>query len=368
MRELLILQSFYCCKSQSDIVNLVKIQPNPHFFFKTFLELGVSNMTTILAFDSRAIEVLLNPDNEIYFDDKSPIIYKMKMTKKNRVNKYYYNSAIDIALKNNQVKAGSLMLDYIVKYQNNFVSCYLFKSNFSKLIEMGLPLHDLLDSSVFTIHLNFDGWPDNHTDDSKMIKHYNGSYFHLRQSYSDIFPDLEPMDQSQENQKDQKKRKRKSNRVYKIKYTINMLPSLGEHIVIEKDPKTGKKQKKWINKDLSLLELFSYSEELEVFETDTVKDMIYFKWDTYCRRFHTVGCIMHLFNCVMVNIYVLEAYIIVEHQEQSKQFNAYLIAGMVYPTIYEIVQLFMLGMPYFDSGWNIIDILNILAMLLNIIF
>ena len=39
---------------------------------------------------------------------------------------HYITNAIDNALNNNQVKAVNLLLDYIVKYQNNFVSSYLF--------------------------------------------------------------------------------------------------------------------------------------------------------------------------------------------------------------------------------------------------
>ena len=59
LRELLILQSLYICSTQSDIVNLVKLQPNPTFFYKTFLELDCSNVASMLAFDSRAVQYLL---------------------------------------------------------------------------------------------------------------------------------------------------------------------------------------------------------------------------------------------------------------------------------------------------------------------
>lgn len=72
------------------------------------------------------MEYLLGSQNESLYDPKFPIIYKTKIPKKNNKNKYYYNSAIDNALKNNQVKAVILILDYIIKYQNNYVSSYLF--------------------------------------------------------------------------------------------------------------------------------------------------------------------------------------------------------------------------------------------------
>jgi len=63
LRELMILMSFYICKTQSDIVTLVKSQPNPRFFYKSFLELDGANMVSILAFDSGSMEHLLSDDN-----------------------------------------------------------------------------------------------------------------------------------------------------------------------------------------------------------------------------------------------------------------------------------------------------------------
>ena len=75
----MILQSFYLCKTQQDIVDLVKLQPNPTFFYKTFLELNCSNVASMLAFDSRAIAYLLQDDYEQYFSAEFPIIYKNKV-------------------------------------------------------------------------------------------------------------------------------------------------------------------------------------------------------------------------------------------------------------------------------------------------
>ena len=100
LRELLILQSFYVSKTTSDIINLIKMQPDPRFFYKTFLELGGSNFCSILSFDSLSMKSLLDEKNDKYFSEEYPIIYKNKMLKKDGKT-YYYLNAIDIALKNN---------------------------------------------------------------------------------------------------------------------------------------------------------------------------------------------------------------------------------------------------------------------------
>ena len=68
---------------------------------------------------------MLGDENEKYFDEKFPIIYKNKIPKKHGKN-FYYRTAIDNALRNNQVQSVNLMVNYICKYQNNYVSAKLF--------------------------------------------------------------------------------------------------------------------------------------------------------------------------------------------------------------------------------------------------
>jgi hypothetical protein len=63
-------------KNNSEVVALVRKQPNPSFFYKTFLELDGANMTSILAFDSGSMDALLSKENEVYFNETYPIIYK----------------------------------------------------------------------------------------------------------------------------------------------------------------------------------------------------------------------------------------------------------------------------------------------------
>lgn len=75
-------------------------QPNPIFFYKSFLELDGANLVTLLAFDSQVMATLLSSDNAQYFNEKFPIIYKNKLKKKNGSG-FFYTNSIDVALKNN---------------------------------------------------------------------------------------------------------------------------------------------------------------------------------------------------------------------------------------------------------------------------
>ena len=57
-------------------------------------------MFSYLSFDSYALEYLLNDNNSPYFDEKFPIIYKIKMPKKNEAD-FCYRNPIDNALRCN---------------------------------------------------------------------------------------------------------------------------------------------------------------------------------------------------------------------------------------------------------------------------
>ena len=79
----------------------------------SFLELDGANMATLLAFDSASMASLLSSENSEYFDEQYPVIYKNKFKKKNGKG-FYYTNAIDMALKNNQIRAVNSIVQYIV--------------------------------------------------------------------------------------------------------------------------------------------------------------------------------------------------------------------------------------------------------------
>jgi hypothetical protein len=49
-----------------------------------------------------------------------------------------------------------------------------------------------------------------------------------------------------------------------------------------------------MNADMSFMKIVSESEELDIFNTDSINDIIDFKWDSFGRSHHMVGCMNHL--------------------------------------------------------------------------
>jgi hypothetical protein len=102
LRELLLFQSLYVCKTLSEIVDIVNDQPNPAVFYKSCLELDGSNMVSILSFDSRSMNYLLSDKFAEHFSFEYPLFYRNKIQKgSSNDNRYFYRSAIDSALRSN---------------------------------------------------------------------------------------------------------------------------------------------------------------------------------------------------------------------------------------------------------------------------
>jgi len=60
LRELMLCQSIFSCRQQYDIPILVEQQANPCVFFNSYLELEKTNLLSILSFDSKSIQSLLD--------------------------------------------------------------------------------------------------------------------------------------------------------------------------------------------------------------------------------------------------------------------------------------------------------------------
>ena len=167
------------------------------------------------------------------------------------------------------MRAVSIIIEYVVKYQNNFIYSYLFNKNFPILLEKGIEVKPLLDSNIFVFNFDLDEWPSSHFNPDWHLRAFNENIFMIRKHYRTVFPeeDFDPMEDDDGGQK--KNKKYDSSKVYKIKYSINLLAQVDMHIVESEDGQT-----EIINDGVSLMDLFGSTTELEIFNTEAVKDVI----------------------------------------------------------------------------------------------
>ena len=140
------------------------------------------------------------------------------------------------------------------------------------LIEKGISVHDVLHSRIFLVEFDFDQWPSTHSVKQRLIRPYNMPLFKLRENYRAIFPEPQfnrtPHAEGDEDQ---------HNKVYKIKYTINLLPQIGEHF---RQTYCGNQLSSsvLVNEGISLLESLSSSDQGECFHSESIQQLIDFKW------------------------------------------------------------------------------------------
>ena len=71
-------------------------------------------------------------------------------------------SAIDVALENNQVVAIKILIDHVICHQNSFIFSFLFSKNLVHLMEKGVEVSNLLNSNIFYFEFDFQSWPSIH--------------------------------------------------------------------------------------------------------------------------------------------------------------------------------------------------------------
>jgi len=61
--------------------------------------------------------------------------------------------------------------------------------------------------------------------------------------------------------------------------------------------------------------------------------MIRFKWEKYGKAHHMLGCIMHIFSCLIIILYVKNSYVV--ESENQIAYACLLGVGILYPAIYD---------------------------------
>ena len=203
------------------------------------------------------------------------------------------SSAIDTALENNQIRALNEIIQYVVKYQNSYVYSYLFTDNLLSLIDKGVDVASLLASDIFYQRFDFQEWPAIHTDNTTKIVPFNGSIFRLRPSYKEIFDGL--VDEVDFTGYQDIFGVIEPQKIFKIKYTLNILPSIkteGDESLMDT---VGK--------------IDCYSEQENIFNCNALRDLINFKWKKYAKKVHYMGFAFHTVYLFVFSIFINQVFV-----------------------------------------------------------
>lgn len=150
-------------------------------------------------------------------------------------------------------------------------------------------------------------------------------------------------------------------KIYKIKYSVNLLPQIGQHFNCEGNKET------YTNSEVKLMEICAESDELEIFDTETLSQVIQYKWENNGLRHHLIGCVMHLINSFLIVLYIFLSYY--SEPKEDSVIILLLAIGITYPACYEIFQVLKIGLiPYLKDTWNYADMIYVSLSLTNIYF
>lgn len=227
------------------------------------------------------------------------------------------------------------MIDYIVRFQNKYVYAHLFEFNLVDLLEKEVKMVDLFNSKVFNHTFDYDEWPATNPDTKKILAPYNKSIFKMRYEYPNVFRKQYKNDEKIiENEE---KGIKFNQKVFKIQYQCNLLTS-----VFQKDGS-------------GLMTAIAESNELEIFKTDLVRDMIEYKWGAYASGRHKFGACIHLCYVFTLIYYICDVFL------QDEKFDKdgvrisppanydilyILMSCLVYPLLYDGRQMVKQGMDY----------------------
>ena len=141
------------------------------------------------------------------------------------------------------------------------------------MIDYGLPLKQLFESKVFMYEFDYDEWPSTHTYPNNVLRPYHYSLLQVRQNYRNVFPEPEYKDEDLNEVQD-------SSKIFKIKYTINILPCFGSHIKLSKN----RQHQKHVNDDVDFMYILGESDDMEIFSLESIKTLNEFKWREQARR------------------------------------------------------------------------------------
>jgi hypothetical protein len=253
----------------------------------------------------------------------------------------------------------NLMVEYVVKHQNNYVYTNLFQKNIVQMMIQGITLTPLLDSEIFLKNITFNEWPEKSALDEKYMVPYNESKLTLRYKYPQVFSLQHQEEELERQQVAAGTFKSSGARHSKLKFELNMLLTV--------DDFDGN----------SIMEALADCEELDVFTVHTVKDMIDYKFNTFAYKIHRIGFAMHVIYVLMLLTYIIFTFLgdldkdpesgeLFSYPEPSK-LNLYcVLVCLVYPTLFDGNQLAKSGMEYFEDPWNYIDIVHIFGGYLNV--
>ena len=85
------------------------------------------------------------------------------------------------------------------------------------------------------------------------------------------------------------------------------------------------------------MDLFTNSNEIDVFLSETVHQIIRFKWNNFAFQFHMIGFCSHIYFMTVLCIYVNSVYLHGQSEDSHSLFSFLLFLGLIFPITYDSI-------------------------------
>ena len=94
-------------------------------------------------------------------------------------------------------------------------------------MEKGIAVHKLLDSEIFRYKIDFEEWPETHTNRTYCLRPFNTNIFELRHQYTAIFEDIGYHNPNEKHEDaDGGHYHQTTKKLFKVEFTVNLLPNV----------------------------------------------------------------------------------------------------------------------------------------------
>jgi hypothetical protein len=107
--------------------------------------------------------------------------------------------------------------------------------------------------------------------------------------------------------------------------------------------------------------------QLDIFNTDVVRDIIQYKWNCYAARSHWLSGVLYLGYTLVLAMYINDIYlkdeVFIDNVRQNPPPNKPLLIALgvllLRAVQIDLTQMKVSGLEYFDDVWNFNDLINI---------
>ncbi|CDW83686.1 serine threonine protein kinase [Stylonychia lemnae] len=224
-------------------------------------------------------------------------------------------TAFDYAIYKNEYKVILMMLEMVIKFQNNFLNNHVVDKNILYLLESGVDMRDYFSSKLPYTRIETKNYPIYSTSDAEIYMSKFDQQLSLSSicnSYSKIFGQINESIKGPS---------------YQIEYILVNIP----------ETLTNAK----------FIELLQESDNLDLFDCEIIQFILDFKWQMYAQKFFRGNFMLYM---IFMTSFLIDLYFFVTQKSNRSRGTQFILKLVCY--VYLIYSIYYEAKTYIKQGWQ----------------